>query len=92
MGHNNNSIRWPKLSYWCILILKHGLMNYLPLITICELHVHCMTAEEGLGVQRELNVGRVRDGVTDQNQVWDSRLLLPIGTRLSVVLINTHVS
>lgn len=31
-----------------------------------------MAAEEGLGVQWELNVGRVRDGVTDQNQVWDS--------------------
>lgn len=67
-------------------------MNYLPLITICELHVHCVTAEEGLGVQRELNVGRVRNGVTDQNQVWDSRLLLPIGTRLSVVLIYAHMS
>lgn len=47
----------------------NGIMNCLPLITICELHVHCVTAEEGLGVQRELDVGRVRDGVTDQNQV-----------------------
>lgn len=51
-----------------------------------------MSAEEGLGVQRELNVGRVRDGVADQNQVWDSRLLLSIRTRLSVILINTHMS
>lgn len=67
-------------------------MNDLPLITICELHVHCMTAEEGLGVQRELNVGGVRDGVTDQNQVWDRRLLLPIRTGLTVVLIYTHLS
>lgn len=47
-------------------------VDYSPLITICEFHVHCVAAEEGLGVQRELNVGRVRDGVTDQNQVWDS--------------------
>lgn len=67
-------------------------MNDLPLITICELHVHCVTAEEGLGVQRELDVGRVRDGVTDQNQVRDSRLRLPIRTGLSEVLIHTHVS
>lgn len=66
-------------------------MDYSPLITICELHVHCVAAEEGLGVQRELNVGRVREGVTDQNQVWDSRLL-PIKTRLSVALVYTDMS
>lgn len=66
--------------------------DYLPLITICELHVHCVATEEGLGVQRELNVGRVRDGVTDQNQVRDRRPLLSIRTLLSVALVHTDVS
>lgn len=46
-----------------------------------------MAAEEGLGVQGELNVGGVGDGVTDQNQVWDGWLPLPIGCLLSAALI-----
>lgn len=51
-----------------------------------------MAAEEGLGVQGELDVGGVGDGVTDQNQVWDSWLLLPIGCLLSVALIYPDVT
>ena len=51
-----------------------------------------MAAEKGLGVQRDLNVGGVLDGVTDQNQVGDRWLLVPVGSLLSVAVINTDMT
>lgn len=51
-----------------------------------------MAAEEGFGVQRDLNVGGVLDGVTDQNQVWNRWLLLPVGSLLSVAVIYTNMT
>lgn len=51
-----------------------------------------MAAEKGLGVQRDLNVGGVGDGVTDQNQVGNRWLPLPVGSLLSVALIYTDVT
>lgn len=58
-----------------------------PLVTIRELHVHRVAAEKGLGVQRDLNVGGVWDGVTDQDQVGHRWLLVAIGSLLSVAVI-----
>ena len=40
-----------------------------PLVAVGELHVQRVSAQEGLGVQGHLDVGGVRDGVTDQHQV-----------------------
>lgn len=65
--------------------------SVLPLITICELHVHRVAAEKGLGVQRGLDVGGMGNGVTDQDQVWDRRIFVAI-CLLSVVVINTNVT
>ncbi len=51
-----------------------------------------MAAQKGLGVQRDLNVGGVLDGVTDQNQVGDRWLLLPVGSLLSVAFMYTDMT
>lgn len=49
-----------------------------------------MAAKEGLGVQRDLDVGRVGDGVTDQDQIGDGWLLRAVGALLTAV--NTNVT
>lgn len=49
-----------------------------------------MAAEEGLGVQRDLNVGGVRDWIADQNQVGHRWLLLPVGALFVRAVINAH--
>lgn len=63
-----------------------------PLITVCELHVHGVAAEEGLGVQRDFDVGGVGDWITDQNQVRHRRLLLSVTVLLSLDAVNVHVT
>jgi len=51
-----------------------------------------MAAEKSLGVKRDLNVGGVLDGVADQNQVGDRRLLVPVGRLLGVGLVHTDMT
>lgn len=51
-----------------------------PLVTVCELHVHCVAAEKCLAVQRDLDVGGVRNGVTDQHQIGDRWFFVAIGS------------
>ena len=51
-----------------------------------------MAAEKGLGVQRDLDVGGVLDGVTDQNQVGDGRLLVPVWSLLTVAFKYTDMT
>lgn len=51
-----------------------------------------MAAQEGLAVQRYLDVGGVRDGLTDQHQVRDSRLLIATLVLPVLVLIHSNVS
>ncbi|TNN84236.1 hypothetical protein EYF80_005563 [Liparis tanakae] len=51
-----------------------------------------MAAEKSLGVQRDLNVGGMLDGVTDQNQVGDRRLLVPVGRLLGVGAAHTDMA
>lgn len=51
-----------------------------------------MAAEESLGVQRDLNVGGVWDGIADQNQVGHRWLLLSVGALFGWAVINAHVT
>lgn len=46
----------------------------LPLVAVGELHVHAVPAEEGPGVHRRVDVGRVRDGLTHQDSAGEGRL------------------
>lgn len=46
----------------------------LPLVTVGELHVHAVSAQEGLAVHRRVDVGRVRDGFAHQDSAGERRL------------------
>lgn len=46
-----------------------------PLITVGELHVHAVAAQEGLAVERRVYVGRVWDGLAHQHGAGERRLL-----------------
>lgn len=47
----------------------------LPLVTVSELHVHAVPAEECLAVHRRVDVGRVWDGFAHQDGTGERRLL-----------------
>lgn len=51
-----------------------------------------MAAEKSLGVKRDLNVGGMLDGITDQNQVGGWGLLVPVGGLLGGVVMYTHMT
>ena len=72
--------------------MQYSLRTNAPLVTIGELHVHCVAAEKCLGVQRDLDVGGVLNGVADQNQVGDWGLLVPVGSLLSAAVIHTDMT
>lgn len=46
----------------------------LPLVTVGELHVHAVSAEEGSAVHWRVDVGWVRDGFTHQDSTGERRL------------------
>ena len=43
----------------------------LPLVAVGELHVHAVSAQEGLAVHRRVDVGRVWDGFTHQDSAGE---------------------
>lgn len=45
-----------------------------PLVTVGELHVHTVSAEEGPAVHWRIDVGWVRDGFTHQDSTGERRL------------------
>lgn len=63
-----------------------------PFVAVRELHVHRVTTEEGFCVQGDLDVRGVRDGVADQNQVRGGRLRLPVGSLVSLALVQADVA
>lgn len=46
----------------------------LPLVTVGELHVHAVSAEEGSAVHWRVDVGWVWDGFTHQDSTGEKRL------------------
>lgn len=45
-----------------------------PLVAVGELHVHAVSAQEGLAVHRRVDVGRVWDGFAHQDSAGERRL------------------
>lgn len=65
----------------------------LPLITVGELHVHTVAAQEGLAVQRDLHVGWVLDGFTHHDEAGEQGLL--VATEAAVrwaVVVDLHLA
>lgn len=67
-----------------------------PLVTIGELHVQAVAAEEGPPAQRRLQAVRVGDGFTDEHQALQGGLQVgagaPSGGSLRRGLVGPHVS
>lgn len=64
----------------------------LPLITVWELHVQSVAAEEGLAVQRNLDVWGMRNGFTDEHKVGHWGLFKATIFRVFAGLMHTDVS
>ena len=58
----------------------------IPLITVGELHVHAVSAQEGLAVQRRVDVGRVWDGFTHQDSTGERGLFEAQHSRRTAVV------
>ena len=64
----------------------------LPLVTVGELHVERVAAQEGLGIQWDLDVGGVGDGVADEHQEGHRGRLVPTRALLRRGLVQLHVA
>lgn len=53
---------------------SRGVMFRLPLVAVGELHVHAVSAEEGLAVEGRVDVGRVLDGFAHQDSAGERGL------------------
>ena len=50
-------------------------LTNLPFVTVCELHIHAVSADKCPTVQRNLDVGWMRDGFTDQTETGQAGVL-----------------
>lgn len=64
----------------------------LPLITVGELHIHAVSAQEGFAVQRRVDVGRVWDGVAHQDSAGERRLFEATQASRRAAVVHLEVS
>lgn len=64
----------------------------LPVVAVGELHVHAVTAQEGLAVQGRVDVGGVGDGLTHHQQAGERRLLEPTQPMRGAAVVHLQVA
>lgn len=65
----------------------------LPVITVGELHVHAVAAQEGLAVKGDVHVGRVLDRLTHDDEAGQQRLLVATEAAVgSTAVVDFHLA
>lgn len=64
-----------------------------PVVTVGELHVHAVAAQEGLAIQGDVHVGRVLDGFTHDDEAGEQGLLVATETIMrGAVVVDFHLA
>lgn len=87
LTHGDTQVR-PTLRLFTLHILKAA-----PVITVGELHVHAVAAQESLTVQGDVHVWWVLDRLTHDDEAWQQGLLVATeATVRGAVVVDSHLS